>query len=1089
MLKTNFIFFLTILTTTLFLLSQPTGSAQAQTTLTPLIDSGPTGLTLTWVLPGYSLTSAEVEGVIYSHLQMNGLSSGGGPGQPELPSYSKLLGLPSTGQAVLHILEIQQETISLPYPPLPASEPIPLSATDLAPEALVNGGLTQRLPDPTIYQTNAFYPAEIAHLSQAQSIRDRRLATLTINPLRVNPATQTLEIITYLKLEVIFTDAAPLMGARQAQPSDGFSQALDSVLLNPEASQWPAARPDSNTLTAPAAITGNELKVLATDPGLYVLTYSDLQSAGLPVTTLDPRTFKLKHGYPRQELAVIVEGQTDGVFNPGDRLLFYAQPTFSRFVNYDIYFLSYGGATGLRMTSRSGNPTGPAGIARYTVTAESNKFYDPLYAGRDGDRWYWAKLATPNSPSGSYAISLDRTPLGSGPAATLTLWLQGYTASSSQNPDHKVNLVVNGTFVGTVSWDGKSAYTASVSVPTTLLRVGMNQIQVSLPGLPGVFAEGMWLDAIQLRYPINQTGGQPLHFRGETGKKSYTIGGWSGGLLAFEVTNPWQPQQISGYGLSGGTLTIGDATTAQADYFIGPTNQLKTPLALQSSKTLTDPVGGADYIIISPASLAGALTPLLNHRANQGLRVAIFQTEAIYDAYGAGRMDSEAIKNFLAHAYATWTAPAPLYVLLVGDGSYDFKNYSGYNPLTLLPPHLVAVDPWWGETASDNRLVTFSGGDSLPGMLIGRLPVNSVAETSVVVNKIIGYETNPPPGSWQSTSLFVTDNPDGAGNFYTDADESYQALVGGLHGQRFYFSPTPNNQPHFYSNIDTLRANFINSFNQGSSLVTFHGHSSWHQWAAESILHLNDLGQLNNQNRLPVILEMTCFTGFFHHPEYPTLDESLLRRAEGGAVAVWAGTGLGVGTGHRKLQEGFNQALMRQGETNLGAATLAGKLELYAAGYYQDLIDTYVLLGDPAMNLASVLKPDVSIRQQLVTQTAKPGDTVEFNIIVQNIGVGTASAITVTSLLPPTLLSPSWSASDPRITAGSGTYRWNLPDLTPAESVELTISATIDPTLPDDFAILNKADVATGVAELSTLNNSSTLIIGGYRTYFPIIKR
>ena len=728
------------------------------------------------------------------------------------------------------------------------------------------------------------------------------------------------------------------------------------------------------------------------------------------------------------------------------------------------------------------------GTAWRTAQAEVNQFYDPQYAGRDGDRWYWAKLARPDSASGAYPLTIE-APLTSGPAATLTVWLQAYTASSSQTPDHLVQISINGTYLGAVSWDGKTAYIATLTVPAHLLQNGQNQVQLSLPGLPDVFVEGVWLDALALRYPTNQAGTGQLHFEGEAGQKSYVLSNWTTGLSLYDVTDPHQPLRLTGYNLIDGVLTLGDHSLDPARYLVVPTPHIKNPLLLQPAQAVIDPAGGADYVIITPPGLANAIAPLAAYRAAQGLRVTTVDVEAIYDAYGEGRMDPEAIRRFLQHAYQTWPAPAPLYVLLVGDGSYDFKNYSGFNPQTLLPPYLAEVDPWWGETAADNRLVTLSGNDPLPDMLIGRLAVNSPAETTTVVNKIIQYETNPPPGAWNRQHLFVTDNPDFASDFHQDSDQGYQALAGALQGHRFYYSDTPDDQPHIYTDISILQARFIEAFNNGASLVTYHGHSSWHQWAAESVFHLDDASQFNNQGRLPVVLQMTCFTGFFHHPEYPTLDESLVRQAGGGSVAVWASTGLGVGTGHVNLQNGFYQAVMQQGQTNLGAATLAGKMHLYAAGFYLDLIDTYTLFGDPAMTLSSVLKPDVAVTQQVSPQKPNPGETISLTLTVQNIGIGTAHNVRLTDILPLTILSPSWSASDVAVTLTGDTYRWRLPDLEPASTIVLTISGAIDPNLPTGFAIINTATVTSDSPELNLDNNSSTLIIGGQRVYVPIASR
>jgi hypothetical protein len=302
-------------------------------------------------------------------------------------------------------------------------------------------------------------------------------------------------------------------------------------------------------------------------------------------------------------------------------------------------------------------------------------------------------------------------------------------------------------------------------------------------------------------------------------------------------------------------------------------------------------------------------------------------------------------------------------VLLVGDGSYDFKDYSGYQPQTFIPPYLAPVDPWWGETAADNRFVTVAGEDLLPDMLIGRLAVTTADEAATVVDKIIRYETNPTPGGWNARHLFVSDNPDSAGDFYAEADQGYGQVQAPFVGQRFYYGS--GSDSHFYPDVGDLRSTFLNSFNQGAGLVTFYGHSSWLQWATEGILRYypppytgpDDLATMRNQYRLPVMLQMTCFTGFFHLPSNPTLDESLLNLAGGGAVGVWGSTGLGVSTGHLSLQNGFYQAVTAQNKTELGAAALAGKMKLYATGFHQDLLDTFTLFGDPALKIDVAIVP------------------------------------------------------------------------------------------------------------------------------------
>ena len=108
---------------------------------------------------------------------------------------------------------------------------------------------------------------------------------------------------------------------------------------------------------------------------------------------------------------------------------------------------------------------------------------------------------------------------------------------------------------------------------------------------------------------------------------------------------------------------------------------------------------------------------------------------------------------------------------------------------------------------------------------------------------------------------------------------------------------------------------------------------------------------LENDSRLPVLLEMTCLTGTFHVPAGQSLDEALLRHPDGGVVAAWGSSGLGVSTGHHWLAEGFMDSVYHLELDDMGTATLAGKLNLVTVGAYTDLIDTFTLLGDPATKL------------------------------------------------------------------------------------------------------------------------------------------
>jgi hypothetical protein len=463
----------------------------------------------------------------------------------------------------------------------------------------------------------------------------------------------------------------------------------------------------------------------------------------------------------------------------------------------------------------------------------------------------------------------------------------------------------------------------------------------------------MWLDAFSIRYARGSAAsGNHALFTGEAGQRAYTINlAHSAGLRAYDVTDAAAPLRLTN--LSGNTLGDPPASLPRR-YTLANADGLLAPVRVRLA-TAPQAVSGARYLILTHPDFTAALVPLISLRQSQGLSVAVQNVQAIYDA-GDGRVSPEALRAYIASAYATWS-PRPEYVLLAGDGTLDPKRYRADSFATFIPPYLEVVDPWIGETAADNRYVTVDGNDALPDLIIGRLPVNSAAEATTIVNKIVQYETAPPVGLWNARVTFISDNADAAGNF-----PQTSLMLAGMHIASPFYAPQIVVAAPLTPTVQAVRG----EWNGGVGALVYNGHSSIHQWTAERIFHLDDVAGLTNGGRLPIVLQMTCFTGSFHLSSLHGLDEALLRHAGGGAVAAWGPTGLGVATGHDALANGYLGRVYGSGQPEIGAATLAGKLAVAAANVAPDLIDTFTLLGDPAMRTALTINPGFPLYLPLV---------------------------------------------------------------------------------------------------------------------------
>ena len=96
------------------------------------------------------------------------------------------------------------------------------------------------------------------------------------------------------------------------------------------------------------------------------------------------------------------------------------------------------------------------------------------------------------------------------------------------------------------------------------------------------------------------------------------------------------------------------------------------------------------------------------------------------------------------------------------------------------------------------------------------------------------------------------------------------------------------------------------------------GHGGFDRLAQENLFTSADVASLNNSDRLPVFLAMTCSVGNFAQPGYPSLGEAMLLRKDGGAFAVWAPSGLSENPSAVRLDQSFFRGAFVDGEKVVG---------------------------------------------------------------------------------------------------------------------------------------------------------------------------
>ena len=890
------------------------------------------------------------------------------PGTPALPYLTKIIGVPFEAEITLEVTPGNNHTVKLPS----AIKPVESQEVDWSKPPTTKGSIA--IPNVTevvkpnyqIYGSSSVYPGSLAEVINDGVLREQRVASIAVYPVQFAPADNSIIIYETMQVTVHFGNFDSDPNSLVAPDAQAYESIFEQMLENYEQTKsWRRSRadiPNQFQDTSYSFEEGLDLvndwtppsqawRVSISQEGFYQLTYEELNTAGLPVSSLDPRNFSLYN--MGSEVAIEVVGESNGQFEPGESITFYGQAIRSKYSEENVYWLTIGDSNGLRMSTRDGNPSGADIPLAYIATKqfEENQLYVTLTPGDDAlERFMWTSIFATSPKSWTHTFSLLAPSSGSG---ILTLNLLGYL-SNNINPDHHVEVKINNVLLGESWWDGVSWNNLELPIPAGLLTAGSNTLTVTCPNDTGVGYDLIFIDSIILEYPNSFTAENdrlPFSY-GLAGTWQFQVNGFLTDQLAvYDVSNPFSPTRI----INSEIIPVGSQfsvkfqdivstesnyhATASSAYLNADDIEQDTPSNLHS---LTN---GADYIIISHNSFMTSAQTLATHRNSNGYRTIVVDVQDIYDEFGYGIVGSVPIHDFLAYSYYNWISPAPAFVVLMGDGHYDPKGYTATTNVSYIPPYLAMADPSIGETAADNRYVTIVGMDKMPDMMLGRLPVNNISEANVLVNKIIGYEDAPVPGEWNRQILLIADNADSAGDFAYSSDYLWTAYqLDTYAAEKMHLGVTHT--------IGDARTAIQDGITSGKVIVNYIGHAGYTEWGdpdPQSLLTSADIPLLTNGGKLPVVLAMTCYEGYFHSPYIVSLAESIIRKEGGGAISSWSPSGAGVASGHDYLNRGFFRAFFHNGALTVGAATIVGKTTLWASGYNSDLLDTYLIFGDPAL--------------------------------------------------------------------------------------------------------------------------------------------
>ncbi|MFD2572503.1 type IX secretion system sortase PorU [Spirosoma soli] len=741
-------------------------------------------------------------------------------------------------------------------------------------------------------------------------------------------------------------------------------------------------------------------KIGVTSSGVYRIDQAQLVGLNAAFATADPRRLQLygnggvvlpqSNAIPRPsdliENAIQVTGETDGRLDAGDAILFFGQSPHA--ILYDslakrfthqinpysdttFYFLTIGPAPGRRIADR---PTGTLTATSTVTTFTDYKFHEKdLYkipAVRSGREWLGEYLTNDTVNT----TVMDMPGLVPNTAVRLKMSVMAGAAVPTQ-----FRLQVNNQNAGTLTLPPISGYEYDYqgvvgSLDTSLVRLASteNPLRLALTFRKNGHASAQgYLDfiGVQAQRELRQYD-QPTWVR-RLAAGQYTIRQATTNLRLWDVTKPLIPAAQTYSFLA--TQEASWSAPELRDYFLFTDAQIASPASLVT--IANQDVHGKDaseLIIITPAAWREEAERLATfRREHDKLSVLVVTTQEVYNEFGSGQPDPTAMRDMIRYFYQK--QPDKLkYVLLFGDATYDYRNIAGLsNPAqsanmvpvyesreSLHPVLSYSSDDYFGfMDANEGEWVENFKGDHQLDVGIGRLPVKSVDEARVVVDKLVRYSSDKTLiGDWQTRVMLVGDDGDYNGSYpihQHDADEMatiVEKTAPEYRAERVFIDDYPQETVSGGQKAPIVNQLINQAIADGRLIINYSGHGGVLGLADEQIVTLKDILSWKNR-RLPLFVTATCQFGRYDDPNTNSGAELTLLSRSGGGIGlltttrpVYANTNLLLNTAfYNAVFTPINGRMPRLGDVM--RATKNNSLSGPANR-------NFALLGDPSMQLA-----------------------------------------------------------------------------------------------------------------------------------------
>ncbi len=447
------------------------------------------------------------------------------------------------------------------------------------------------------------------------------------------------------------------------------------------------------------------------------------------------------------------------------------------------------------------------------------------------------------------------------------------------------------------------------------------------------------------------------------GPVQYDVYGFNGEVYGFDVTNKARPELLDNAANTGGMFAVRsvlDSITPR-QYFLSSNVRTASLEKITFGNLRTEPAN-TDLIVITHPSLLESAEAYAAYRNAAGeLSATVVTTEQITNEFSYGVLDPTAIRDYLSQALNTWTKK-PRYVLLWGDGHFDYKNISS-SQVNLIPPY-ESFDPYssthgLSTFTTDDYFVRAVGNDARIDLAIGRMPITSNEVGYTMLAKIKRYENDASTDDWRTRITMIADdgptsngNSDGARHLIQSEELAENYVSREFQTKKVYMVEYPTENVARGRRKPGVNDELVSTVNtSGTLLLNWIGHGNPKVWAHENIFVNTTTPPLMTNASKPFFLTAaTCDFARFDMTESQSGAEDLVLLPNSGAIGVFSATRVVFSDANSEITKQLYRDLFTREQDGkfprLGDAMFAMK-QLFT----QNNDEKFFLLGDPTLRL------------------------------------------------------------------------------------------------------------------------------------------